>query len=273
MARLYNDSGFTYSASNLTYNGAEIHARTASGAGAGDSSSTPVVTRARTATGAGAGTSTAAGLRFVPRTATGTGSGTSGTTAVRTTFATGTGSGTGGNSPTSQLRITFATATGTGAGTSNNAILHKQLRTGYGSGGATTGDTATYLRIVPRAGTGTGTGTSASVGARIVFADLVGSGTGGDIAADWIKSLIFRPPAEDDFPFATYLGRGKANRFYGFVQPGARARNVYKLTDGTFTNVDPRNDNLVVKLYLGAHEHFVTEDEKAELVAAGYEVT
>jgi hypothetical protein len=48
---------------------------------------------------------------------------------------------------------------------------------------------------------------------------------------------------------------------------------VYKLTDGTYTNVDPRNDNLVVKTYLGAHENFVTAEEKADLVAAGYEVT
>ena len=60
---------------------------------------------------------------------------------------------------------------------------------------------------------------------------------------------------------------------YGFFAPGARARNIYKLTDGTFTTVDPRNDNLVVKIYLGAHANIVTADEKADLVAAGYEVT
>jgi hypothetical protein len=63
------------------------------------------------------------------------------------------------------------------------------------------------------------------------------------------------------------------HRLFGYVQPGARARNVYRLADGTFTTVDPRNDNLVVRIYLGGHSNVVSAEEKAELVAAGYEVT
>ena len=84
---------------------------------------------------------------------------------------------------------------------------------------------------------------------------------------------MFRPPADDDFPWASYRANTAAHRLFGKVQQGSRARNVYLLQDGTFTTVDPRNDNLVVKIYLGGHSNVVSADEKAALVAAGYEVT
>ena len=57
------------------------------------------------------------------------------------------------------------------------------------------------------------------------------------------------------------------------MEPGKRRLNLYKLTDGTFTSVDPRDDSRVSKIYFGGHNNFVTAEEKSDLVAAGYEVT
>jgi hypothetical protein len=57
------------------------------------------------------------------------------------------------------------------------------------------------------------------------------------------------------------------------LEQGERRLNVYKLSDGTYTSIDPRNDNLVVKTYFGSHNNIVTAEEKADLIAAGYEVT
>ena len=100
-----------------------------------------------------------------------------------------------------------------------------------------------------------------------------GSGTGADIAATFTKSFIFRPPAEADYPMSSYYDQTPAGRLFSFMEPGKRRLNLYKLTDGTFTSVDPRDDSRVSKIYFGGHNNFVTEEEKTDLVAAGYEVT
>jgi hypothetical protein len=73
--------------------------------------------------------------------------------------------------------------------------------------------------------------------------------------------------------WANYHSATPANRLFSRLEPGSRRLNVYKLSDGTYTSIDPRNDNAVVKIYFGSHENFVTAEEKADLVAAGYEVT
>ena len=195
-----------------------------------------------------------------------------GYTAFSTIQQTATGSGTGSSTATG-LHKHLRTATGSGTGTSLNAIVHKQLRTATGSGGATTGDTATGLHTQIRTATGSGTGTETATGLHKHPRTGTGSGTGADIAGTWIKSFIFRPPAEADFAWAPYHGNSPANRLFSRLTPGASRLNVYKLTDGTYTSVDPRNDNLVVKTYFGGHNNFVTAEEKADLVAAGYEVT
>jgi hypothetical protein len=85
--------------------------------------------------------------------------------------------------------------------------------------------------------------------------------------------LIFRPPVEDRFPWSDYRDASPSHRLFARANPGYRARNIFRLTNGTYTNVDPLDPSLVDKVYLGAHEHFVTEQEKADLVAAGYTVT
>jgi hypothetical protein len=129
------------------------------------------------------------------------------------------------------------------------------------------------LRIVPVAATGSGTGTSTAVGSRRFSVAATGSGTGSSSGGAWSKSLIFRPPADDQFAWAEHNDPSKDAWFLSKLARGNRARNVFRLTDGTYTNTDPLDPTLVDKVYYGGHQHFVSTEEKADLVAAGYTVT
>lgn len=273
--RTYNDSGVTYSLNTVSYDGYTAFStiqQTATGSGTGSSTATGLHKHLRTATGSGTGTSLNAIVHKQLRTATGSGGATTGDTAtgLHTQIRTATGSGAGGSSATG-LHKHLRAATGSGDGTSSATGLRIVLRTATGSGAGT--QTATGLHKQLRTATGSGTGTETATGLHKHPRTGTGSGTGADIAGTWIKSFIFRPPAEADFAWAPYHGNSPANRLFSRLTPGASRLNVYKLTDGTYTSVDPRNDNLVVKTYFGGHNNFVTAEEKADLVAAGYEVT
>jgi hypothetical protein len=54
------------------------------------------------------------------------------------------------------------------------------------------------------------------------------------------------------------------------MSEGRSASNIYKLTNGTYTNVDTRDYTVVAKVYHGGHDNFVSAEEKADLIAAGY---
>jgi hypothetical protein len=58
-------------------------------------------------------------------------------------------------------------------------------------------------------------------------------------------------------------------RLMAHMVPQIRAENLYRLSDGTYTINDPRN-NSAVRTYLGAHNIFLDDTEVAELTAAGY---
>jgi hypothetical protein len=120
--------------------------------------------------------------------------------------------------------------------------------------------------------TGSGTGTQSAVGGKLLSTTATGSGLGSELAV-WSKSLIFRPPADDQFAWADRRDPSKDSWFLSKLARGNRARNVFRLTDGTYTNTDPLDPTLVDKVYYGGHQHFVSEAEKADLVAAGYTVT
>jgi hypothetical protein len=271
MARLYNDSLFLYNASDLSYDGVVTFARTATGSGVGTESASRTRVPVRTATGSGSGAETADWNINPSRTATGSGTGTQTASRIRVPVRTATGSGIGSANSTS-VHIAPRTATGSGVGTSLNSVLHKNLRTAYGAGGSTTSDTAVGLRIVFRNATGSGLGTQAALGVRIAFRTAVGSGTSTE-TSDWTKSLIFRTPGEDRFPWDNYRNSEPAHRLFAKADQGYRARNIFLLTNGTYTNTDPLDPTLVNKVYLGGHNHFVTQTEKDQLVAAGYTVT
>ena len=49
-----------------------------------------------------------------------------------------------------------------------------------------------------------------------------------------------------------------------------RGRNVFKLTDGTFTENEPNDLSTIAKVYWGGSHNEVNSTEVAELTAAGY---
>ena len=180
------------------------------------------------------------------------------------------------------------TATGSGTGTESATAIEVLPRGATGSGQGTTADTATGLHIAPRTATGSGTGSESStrilvalriatasgigtqvcIGVRVAFRTATASGLGTQTATQ-NKLFIFRTPT-DDLPAAEYLQEGTANRLFSYAVPSKRGKNVYKLTDGSYTDVDQRDSADYTRLYFGGHANFVSAQEKADLVAAGY---
>jgi hypothetical protein len=232
---------------------------------------------ASTSTTYNALTSSYNGSKTVDRTATGTGTGTS--TTIQLTVHPRTGSSTGAGTSTSDpLRIVPRTGTGTGTGTSNNAIVHKHLRTSYGTGGATAGDTGIGLHIHPRTGTGSGVGTGVTTSRRLYRRNAPGTGAGTQTAAGR-RYQVFRTPTDNqvdltgsDFYSINLIPANKlVYSLYRHYQPGPRGRNVWKLTDGTYTENQPMDDTDIAIIYLGGHEHVLfDDDERDSLIAAGY---
>jgi len=190
-----------------------------------------------------------------------------------------TGSGTGSESATG-LHVHPRTATGSGAGSSALTELHIHLRTASGSGAAGTSTTLSGIKQ-GRAATGSGTGTASNTQVHKhvrTGSDSAGTGEFVSTSSTHIRAT-FTPPTDNqvDFTGSDFYGFNMipANKLvyalYRHYQPGPRGRNVWKLTDGTFTENQPSDDSLIEKLYHGGHTHVLTEDgEKAALVAAGY---
>ena len=236
-AQGYSSSSITYASVTASYNGSKTVDRTATGSGTGASTTVQLTIHPRTGSQSGTGGSTSTGVRVVPRT--------------------GTASGTGG---------------------SNNAIVHKHLRTSYGSGGATAGDTGIGLHIHPRTGTASGTGTAVTTSRRLYRRNATGTGTGTQTGAGR-RYQVFRTPTDNqvDFTGSDFYGIDMipANKLvyalYRHYQPGPRGRNVWKLTDGTYTENQPMNDDDIAIIYQGGHEHVLFDDaERDSLIAAGY---
>jgi len=91
---------------------------------------------------------------------------------------------------------------------------------------------------------------------------------------------IFRPPT-DDFVrqtqhednrrgFILSAEQRLANRLAYHRPPTSRGRNVYLLTNGTYTENQPSDMATVSKTYHGGHDNVVTDAEAAALTSAGY---
>ena len=88
----------------------------------------------------------------------------------------------------------------------------------------------------------------------------------------------FTPPTDDTVRYGVTYGadgmsrhyNSTARRLWRFFQPESRGKNVYLLTDGTYTEVDQRDQGQIVKIYLGGHQNPVDAGEVASLTAAGY---
>jgi hypothetical protein len=233
----YSSTSITYADVTASYNGSKTVDRTATGAGTGASASVELHTHPRTSSSSGTGASTSTGVRIVPR-----------------------------------------TGTASGTGTSNNAILHEHLRTSYGTGGATAGDTGIGLHIHPRTGSGSGVGAGVTTSRRLYRRNAPGTGAGTQTAAGR-RYQVFRTPTDNqvdltgsDFYSINLIPANKlVYSLYRHYQPGPRGRNVWKLTDGTYTENQPMDDTDIAIIYLGGHEHVLFDDnERDSLIAAGY---
>jgi len=234
-----------YANTQAFFKGAVV--RAAVGSGTGTESTTRLVISIRTATGSGTGTESATAIEILPRSATGSGQGTSG-----------------------GLHIAPRTATGSGVGTDTNVVKYGAIRNADGSGLGTA--VAIGLMNTKRTATGSGAGTQTGTGVRVVPRSATGSGTGTQTATQK-KLLLFLTPTDNVVRYTEGITDGIAFSLFKFYEPMARGRNVYKFSDGSFTENDPRDLSDVVAIYYGGTKNFVSEAEKADLVAAGYTVT
>lgn len=91
---------------------------------------------------------------------------------------------------------------------------------------------------------------------------------------------IFRPPTDNFVAFVLQedpsenvrlsVDQRFANRLGRHIRNAPRGRNIYLLTNGTYTDDQPFDDDSVVRTYLGGHDNEVTSEEVASLTAAGY---
>lgn len=81
---------------------------------------------------------------------------------------------------------------------------------------------------------------------------------------------IFRPPTDNLVRYADPNGQGLAHRLFRFFSPDPRGRNVYRMLDGSYSEVDQVDVSLYTKIYFGGSENEVTAQEVSDLTAAGY---
>lgn len=77
----------------------------------------------------------------------------------------------------------------------------------------------------------------------------------------------FRPPTDPYVQFDDGSGTG----IFAYLNGWPRGRNVFKLTNGSFTESQPSDYTKIEKVYHGGHIHTIDAQEEADLIAAGYE--
>jgi len=80
----------------------------------------------------------------------------------------------------------------------------------------------------------------------------------------------FTPPTDNFVVWANLYNRSIEHRLFRFFTPGARGRNVFKLTDNSYTEDQPGDMTTVSVTYHGGHSHTVSSSEATALTAAGY---
>jgi hypothetical protein len=79
---------------------------------------------------------------------------------------------------------------------------------------------------------------------------------------------IFTPPTDDE---VFYYGEDIGDNLFSRLPPTARGVNVFRLTNGEYTENQPPNWEDIDKVFYGGHATEITAAEQAELIAAGYE--
>ncbi len=80
----------------------------------------------------------------------------------------------------------------------------------------------------------------------------------------------FNPPTDELVRFADPFDTSIEHRLFRYLHPMERGRNVYKLTDDSYTENQPGDMSTVAFTYHGGHVHTVSNAEAASLTAAGY---
>lgn len=264
------DFTFAYTGGPRFFAGFETLVRTASASGLGSESASGDYIRARIASGAGVGGGSATFTEILPRTATGSGAGTTGggTSELLIARRTASASGTGGASVLSGLALKkSAFGSAAGAGSATRLVIGKRTASGDGVGASSVTEILTAKRTASGSGTGGGSATAIESLPRTATGSGTGS-TGGQVT--WNKLFIFRPPVNDSFSWSDRLNPVEGDFLFRKLVPGTRAKNVYKLLDGTYTTNQPAEVEDYLLVHLGAHNNFVSADEKADLVSAGY---
>jgi hypothetical protein len=78
----------------------------------------------------------------------------------------------------------------------------------------------------------------------------------------------FTPPTRDE---VVYFGDDIGDNLFSRLRATARGVNVYKLTNGEYTENQPPNTEDISKVFYGGHTTEITATEQAELIDAGYE--
>lgn len=88
----------------------------------------------------------------------------------------------------------------------------------------------------------------------------------------------FQPPTEDTVS-PVYLAPDKyypvpplSQKLFRHYGSRTKGRNVWKLTNGTYTEVQPLDPDTVAVIYHGGHIYVVSDAEATALTAAGYTV-
>lgn len=77
----------------------------------------------------------------------------------------------------------------------------------------------------------------------------------------------FSPPTDDFVVWSQDWRDG----ILPYLKPGPRGRNLWKLTDGTYSENQPYSMDVVEKVYYGGHIYELTSEEETALTNAGYE--
>jgi hypothetical protein len=90
----------------------------------------------------------------------------------------------------------------------------------------------------------------------------------------------FKPPTDNfvvpvivgDYMGGLRLSKDQrlANRLGGRIEASPRGRNIFLLTNGTYTDNQPSSLTMVAKVYYGGHDNEIDAAEVAALTAAGY---
>jgi hypothetical protein len=83
----------------------------------------------------------------------------------------------------------------------------------------------------------------------------------------------FTPPTENAVAYGDPFKRGIEWRLWRFYAPTLRGKNVFRLTDGSFVEIQPGDMSTVSRVFYGGHDNYVTDVEADALIAAGYTVS